>query len=75
VFDYLNLRTNDYDFHMALTKGEVARTDGRVRATMANWRFNATCATALSHGPTQTAPARCIITVGRPCISTTTCPS
>ncbi|MCZ4271206.1 extracellular solute-binding protein [Maritalea porphyrae] len=38
VFDYLNLRTNGYDFHMALTKGEVAWTDERVRATMANWK-------------------------------------
>jgi len=38
VFDYLNLRTNGYDFHMALTKGEVAWTDDRVRATMANWQ-------------------------------------
>ena len=37
VFDYLNLRTNGYDFHMSLTKGEVAWTDDRVRATMANW--------------------------------------
>lgn len=38
VFDYLNLRTNGYDFHMALTKGEVAWTDDRVKATMANWK-------------------------------------
>ena len=38
VFDYLNLRTNGYDFHMALTKGEVSWTDDRVRATMANWK-------------------------------------
>jgi multiple sugar transport system substrate-binding protein len=38
VFDYLNLRTNGYDFHMALTKGEVKWTDDRVRATMANWK-------------------------------------
>ena len=38
VFDYLNLRTNGYDFHMALTRGEVAWTDDRVRATMANWK-------------------------------------
>ncbi len=38
VFDYLNLRTNGYDFHMALTKGEIAWTDDRVRATMENWR-------------------------------------
>lgn len=38
VFDYLNLRTNGYDFHMALTKGEIAWTDDRVRATMTNWK-------------------------------------
>ena len=38
VFDYLNLRTNGYDFHMSLTKGEVPWTDDRVRATMANWK-------------------------------------
>ena len=37
-FDYLNLRTNGYDFHMALTQGEVAWTDERVRAVFANWR-------------------------------------
>jgi len=37
-FDYLNMRTNGYDFHMALTNGEVAWTDERVRATFANWR-------------------------------------
>ena len=37
-FDYLNMRTNGYDFHMALTNGEVAWTDDRVRATFANWR-------------------------------------
>ncbi|MDP6967508.1 MAG: extracellular solute-binding protein [Gammaproteobacteria bacterium] len=38
VFDYLNLRTNGYDFHMALTKGEVSWTDPRVKATMNNWK-------------------------------------
>ena len=38
VFDYLNLRTNGYDFHMALTKGEIAWTDDRVKATMNNWK-------------------------------------
>ena len=38
VFDYLNLRTNGYDFHMALTKGEVAWTDDRVKATFSNWK-------------------------------------
>ena len=37
-FDYLNLRTNGYDFHMALTAGEVPWTDERVRQTFANWR-------------------------------------
>ncbi len=38
VFDYLNLRTNGYDFHMALTRGEIPWTDARVRATMAKWK-------------------------------------
>ena len=38
VFDYLNLRTNGYDFHMALTSGDIAWTDERVRATMANYQ-------------------------------------
>ncbi len=38
VFDYLNLRTNGYDYHMALTKGEIAWTDAGVRQTMANWK-------------------------------------
>lgn len=38
VFDYLNLRTNGYDFHMALTKGEIAWTDSRVKDTMNNWK-------------------------------------
>ncbi|SUZ32758.1 Multiple sugar-binding protein [Roseibaca ekhonensis] len=37
-FDYLNLRTNGYDFHMALTAGEIPWTDQRVRDTFANWR-------------------------------------
>lgn len=38
VFDYLNLRTNGYDFHMALTSGDIPWTDDRVRATMANYQ-------------------------------------
>ncbi len=38
VFDYLNLRTNGYDFHMALGKGEVPWTDERVRETFAKWK-------------------------------------
>jgi multiple sugar transport system substrate-binding protein len=37
IFDYLNLRTNGYEFHMALTAGDVAWTDDRVRATFAEW--------------------------------------
>jgi len=37
-FDYLNLRTNGHAFHMALTRGEVAYTDERVRAVFARWR-------------------------------------
>ncbi|MBC6437906.1 MAG: carbohydrate ABC transporter substrate-binding protein [Rhodobacteraceae bacterium] len=37
-FDYLNMRTNGFDFHMALARGEVPWTDDRVRATFANWR-------------------------------------
>lgn len=37
-FDYMNLRTNGYDFHMQLTNGEIPWTDERVRETFANWR-------------------------------------
>ena len=37
-FDYLNMRTNGFDFHMQLARGEVPWTDDRVRATFANWR-------------------------------------
>jgi len=37
-FDYINSRTNGYDFHMALARGEVPWTDDRVRQTFANWR-------------------------------------
>ena len=37
IFDYLNLRTNGYEFHMDLTNGKIPWTDDRVRATMANW--------------------------------------
>ncbi len=38
VFDYLNMRTNGFDFHMALTRGEISWTDERVKKTMANWK-------------------------------------
>lgn len=37
IFDYMNLRTNGYEHHMALTSGEIAWTDDTVRATFANW--------------------------------------
>ena len=37
IFDYLNLRTNGYEYHMALTNGEVAWTDQGVRDTFAQW--------------------------------------
>ena len=37
-FDYINARTNGYDFHMELARGEVEWTDDRVRQTFANWR-------------------------------------
>ena len=38
VFDYLDLRTNGYKFHMDLTQGKVSWKDDRVKATMANWK-------------------------------------
>jgi multiple sugar transport system substrate-binding protein len=37
-FDYLNMRTNGFDFHMQLAAGEVAWTDPRVRETFKNWK-------------------------------------
>jgi multiple sugar transport system substrate-binding protein len=37
-FDYMNMRTNGFDFHMELARGEVEWTDDRVRETFANWR-------------------------------------
>ena len=37
IFDYLNLRTNGYEFHNQLTAGEVKYTDDRVRAVFENW--------------------------------------
>ncbi len=38
VFDYINLRTNGYEFHMDLTAGKIPWTDERVVKTMSNWR-------------------------------------
>jgi multiple sugar transport system substrate-binding protein len=37
VFDYLNLRTNGYEVHNALTAGEIAYTDERIQNTFDNW--------------------------------------
>lgn len=37
IFDYLNLRTNGYEFHMALANGEASWTDDRVKAAFAEW--------------------------------------
>ncbi|MCH2165457.1 MAG: ABC transporter substrate-binding protein [Marinovum sp.] len=38
-FDYLNMRTNGFDHHMALARGELSWTeDAGVRETFANWR-------------------------------------
>jgi multiple sugar transport system substrate-binding protein len=37
-FDYLNLRTNGYAFHMDLMAGRVSYTDRRVRAVFTLWR-------------------------------------
>jgi multiple sugar transport system substrate-binding protein len=38
TFDYLNLRTNGYDFHMQLMGGKVPWTDTRVKAVLDHWR-------------------------------------
>jgi len=37
-FDYLNMRTNGYDFHAQLTNGQESWTSDEVRATFANWQ-------------------------------------
>ncbi|MEM9342938.1 MAG: ABC transporter substrate-binding protein [Pseudomonadota bacterium] len=37
-YDYINMRTHGYDFHMAQARGEIPWTDDRVRQTFANWR-------------------------------------
>ncbi|RED14390.1 ABC transporter substrate-binding protein [Pontivivens insulae] len=37
-FDYLNMRTNGFDFHMELATGQASWMDDRVRETFANWR-------------------------------------
>ncbi|WP_298822363.1 ABC transporter substrate-binding protein [uncultured Roseibium sp.] len=37
-FDYLNMRTNGFDFHMDLLTGNAKWTSDEVRQTFANWR-------------------------------------
>ncbi len=37
-FDYLNMRTNGYQFHADLTAGKIEWTDERVKATFNNWK-------------------------------------
>ena len=37
IFDYLDLRTNGYEFHMDLTAGKVPWTDPKVKAVFAEW--------------------------------------
>jgi multiple sugar transport system substrate-binding protein len=37
IFDYMDLRTNGYEFHMDLANGKVAWTDPKVKATFAEW--------------------------------------
>lgn len=37
-FDYLNLRLNGSDFHLALTRGEINYTDDKVRDVFDHWK-------------------------------------
>ncbi len=37
-FDYLNMRTHGFDFHMELAQGNIKWSDDRVKQTFANWR-------------------------------------
>lgn len=37
IFDYINMRTNGYEFHMELTAGKIAWTDDRVKATFSEF--------------------------------------
>ncbi len=37
-FDYMNMRTNGFEFHMKLASGEASWTSDEVRAAFANWR-------------------------------------
>ena len=37
IFDYIDMRTNGYEFHMDLTAGKVKWTDPKVKAAFAQW--------------------------------------
>ena len=37
IFDYIDMRTNGYEFHMDLTAGRVKWTDPKVKAAFAEW--------------------------------------
>jgi multiple sugar transport system substrate-binding protein len=37
-FDYLNMRTNGFDYHMQLLQGKASWESDETRATFANWR-------------------------------------
>ncbi|MER5184878.1 ABC transporter substrate-binding protein [Streptomyces sp. NPDC002896] len=37
TFDQINVRTNGYDFHISLMKGEASWTDAKTRAAFDNW--------------------------------------
>ena len=37
TFDYINVRTNGYDFHVSLMAGKESWTDPKVKAVFANW--------------------------------------
>jgi multiple sugar transport system substrate-binding protein len=37
IFDYIDMRTNGYEFHMDLTSGRVKWTDPKVKAAFAEW--------------------------------------
>ena len=37
IFDYINMRTNGYEFHMDLTAGKAKWTDPKTKAAFAEW--------------------------------------
>ena len=38
TFDYINMRTNGYDFHLSLMAGKESWTDAKVKAVFDNWK-------------------------------------